>query len=70
MAYDMQHTGGKSHHHGDHPAGLSNAVGIQKWIPRFGEMAEGLAAQGIEVINCSTETALGCFKRARLEDVL
>lgn len=68
IGFDMQHTGGKTHWFGDHPKGLTNAHGIKNWIPGFTALAKGLEFQGIEVINCSIETALTCFKRAKLED--
>lgn len=70
IGYDMQRTGGQAHWHGDHPKGLTNAEGLNKWAARFPKLAEDLAKEGVEVINCSRETALRCFSRARLEDVI
>lgn len=70
IGYDMQHTGGQRHWHGDHPDGLTNATGVQKWATRFPALAKGLQIEGVEVINASRETALTCFPRANLEDVL
>jgi predicted peroxiredoxin len=32
--------------------------------------APGIAAAGVEVINCSPGTALRCFRQARLEDAI
>lgn len=70
IGYDMQHTGGKSHWHGDHPRGMANAVGINKWVRNFEPLADDLKTVGVEVINCTTETALQCFDRADLRDVI
>lgn len=70
MGYDMQKTNGKSHWHGDHPHGMTNAEGVKKWGPRFPQLAQDLVREGIEAINCSLETALDCFPRARIEDVI
>jgi hypothetical protein len=70
LGYDAQHTGGKRHWFGDHRRGLSNATGVTSWPKKFEELAKDSEAVGLEVVNCSTETALRCFPRARLEDVL
>jgi len=68
LGYDCQHTDGKRHHHGDHPKGLGNAGSVHKWAERFEEQRRDFA--GTEIINCSRETALTCFPRAALEDLL
>lgn len=68
LGYDCAKTGGKTHWHGDHPRGLGNAGSMGNWQHQFKRLAEGM--KGIEIINCSRETALGMFPRAALEDVL
>ncbi len=68
LGYDCQRTGGKAHWHGDHPKGLGNAGSINKWPGQFAKLKAAMA--GVEIINCSRETALRCFPRARLEDCL
>jgi hypothetical protein len=68
LGYDCQKTDGKAHWHGDHPAGLGNAALIDRWQANFEKQANALAH--LEIINCSRETALTCYPRARLEDVL
>lgn len=70
VGFDMQKTGGKSHWHGDHPEPLKNAGGIETWIKNFAPLAEGLRAEGVRVINCSIQTALTCFDRADLREVI
>ena len=70
LGYDMQHTGGRRHWHGDHPAGLTNAEGINQWVKHFTPLARDLDYFGVEVINCTTETALTCFKRGEISDYL
>ena len=68
LGYDCQKTGGQVHWHGDHPEGLGNAGSMPKWAKQF----EALAASvnGVEVINCSRDTALRAFPRMSLEDAL
>lgn len=67
LGYDCQRTDGKTHHHGSHPAGLSDAATIDKWPARFEALAQ---RAGDRVVNCSRVTALKCFPMARLEDLL
>lgn len=68
VGYDMQHTGGKKHWHGDHPRHLANAGKVSQWPAEF----ERLKARhkGVNIINCSRDTALTCFQRMNLEDAL
>ena len=70
LGYDMQRTGGKSHWHGDHPGSMHKASPYTHWVRNFEALALDLKREGVEVINCSDQTALTCFPRARLEDVL
>lgn len=68
LGYDCGKTGGNSHWHGDHPPHLGNAGLISRWRENFERQAKDLSH--LEIINCSRETALTCYPRARLEDVL
>lgn len=68
LGYDCQHTGGKAHWHEDHPKGLGNAGSVDKWPQQFKTLAARF--KKIEIINCTRETALTVFPRAKLEDVL
>jgi len=69
LGYDAQHTDGKTHWHGDHPEGLGSAGSVARW-PRDFERAQRQYAGRIEIINATRQTALTCFPRRRLEDVL
>lgn len=71
LGYDCQHTGGQRHWHGDHPPGTAGNAAPQtvaKWPGHFRALRK--AFPGVEIINCSRETALDVFPRANLEDVL
>lgn len=70
LGYDCQHTGGKTHWHGDHPAGLGNAGSVPKWPAMFQQVKHYAKQRGCEVVNASRATALTCFPRVELEDVL
>lgn len=69
--YDMG-AGSALHWHEDHRRPLSNPPksSFPHWRRRFGTTLPDLRRAGVEVINCSRETALECFPRARLEDVI
>lgn len=65
LGYDMQHTGGKRHWHGDHPSKLANAGAVAEWPQYFYQLRKD--HPDIEIINCSRETALNCFPRIPLD---
>lgn len=70
LGYDCQHTGGKTHWHGDHPAGLGNAGSVAKWPEKFRQVAAYARSQGCQVVNATRETALDMFPRAALAECL
>lgn len=69
--YDMQPgPAGEEHWFGSHPPEVRVGMNFAKWIAAFETTPPDLAAMGVEVINCTRSTALTCFPRACLEDVL
>lgn len=72
LGYDMQRTGGKSHWHGDHPKPLGNLGKLlpNKWVQQMDRLAQDAASRGLDIINCSRETALACFPRRDLQECL
>lgn len=68
LGYDMQHTGGKKHWHGDHPKPLYNAGKVANWPAEFEKIKK--ANPGINIINCSRQSALSIFPRMSLEEAL
>ncbi len=68
LGYDCQKTDGKAHWHGDHPQGLGNAKGIDKWHKKFAELAKSVGKT--QIINASRATALDMFERMDLETAL
>ena len=67
LGYDYQHTHGKRHWFGDHPAGWGNANRPERWLENIATIESP-----VPIINCTTHTAIpeSVFPRARLEDVL
>lgn len=70
LGFDMQHTGGRRHFHADYPAGMGNAEPVAAWRDRFGRLATALHVRGVEVVNATRQTALTCFPRSDLDEVL
>lgn len=70
LGYDAQASGGRSHHHGDHPEPLRNCDTMPKWQLQFTRLARWAEARGAAVLNASRETALQQFPRLALADAL
>jgi hypothetical protein len=70
LGFDMQHTYGMRHWHGDHAKGLGNFGCVDLCQRAFPPLADALKAEGVRVINASRETALRCFERMPLKDAL
>jgi hypothetical protein len=66
LGFDMQATGGKTHWHGKHPGEESDYSPWHKWLRRYEVVAKDALEIGVEIINCTRETALTCFPRAPL----
>lgn len=69
LGYDMQFTGGRTHWHGDHIAGLGNPIEkkMRDWHGRFSALA-GVAPG--RIVNATRETALRCFPKVDLLESL
>ncbi len=72
LGYDCRHAAdGRRHWHGDHPPGTAGNAAPQtvaKWPAQFRKLRE--AFPRLEIINCTRETALDAFPRAKLEDCI
>ncbi len=69
LGYDMKR-GQKVHWFGNHPDPLRNHSPYTMFAAKFNTMVQPLKAAGIDVVNCSPDSALSAFRKARLEDVL
>lgn len=71
LGYDMGYTRrGASHFFGDHPERLRADSPYQTFLAMFAALPPLLAQLGVEVINCSRQTALEVFPRAGLAEGL
>lgn len=65
LGYDMRvGPQGQHHFHGKHPDGTKPP--FKMCLDAFGTLVKPLSDLGVEVVNCSPNTALKCFSRAPL----
>lgn len=60
----------RRHWFGSHPGRLDSRGNFTAWLRAFEKLARVLDHKGIEVVNCTPDTALRCFRRARLQEIL
>ena len=72
LGFDMQPDGsGRMHWHPDHTRiGNPQRNSFNRWLRAFHEAAPQLTQAGVEVLNCTRQTALDVFPRVSLEDAL
>ncbi len=70
LGLDMQApASGEPHYHGDHPDRIRSDY-ANTMLPYFSSLAEALEHRDVEVINCSPGSAIDCFERGKIEDIL
>lgn len=57
---------GRMHFFGPHTDELDSGHDFNAWRSKMQPLADDLKAAGVEVINCSRDTALTCFPRGDL----
>lgn len=72
IGYDHQHTYGKAHWFGDHDKTKfrKNAEDTDRWLRNFAELSRDLETRGVDLVNCSIETAIDSCRRSTLEKEL
>lgn len=66
LGFDMK----PGHWHEDHPHPTAASIYTTHFLPHYARMAPALRAQGIEVINTSMDSALTCFIKRPLAELL
>lgn len=70
LGFDMQYSGGQSHWHGDHKKTSNPPPNLlKKWIDKYVPLYEDLKAEGVDLVNCTRDTAL-TIPRMKLEECL
>lgn len=70
LGFDCKKGAQGNHWFGDHKPPLGNYNPYARWLEFFTTLAKDLAAEGVTVLNCSRDTALTCFPRATITEVL
>jgi hypothetical protein len=71
LGFNMQQVNGKAHFFGSHPNKHGMVDGsYHAFVHQFDDLAVDLTSEGVQVINCTDNSALHQFPKARLEDVL
>lgn len=70
LGVDCAILNGKRHWFGDHPGKLNRPSPYDLFIKAFNSASPTLKNLGVDVINCSEQSALTCFKKANLVDLL
>ena len=68
LGYDMQLINGQRHWFGDHKDGLTNTSDYGRRVKHFETIQP--AEYGIEIVNCSRQTALKCFPQMSIQAAL
>lgn len=69
VAYDMRYAGRKTHSHDGHPIKQPEGSYLQ-FARNFASMVPQLGKLGVEVLNCTPDSAIDAFKREALARVL
>lgn len=59
----------RTHWFGDHPDKTGDSI-YSDMLAQFPKLLKPLAALGVHVINCTPDSALGCFKKTTIEEAL
>jgi hypothetical protein len=68
LGYDMQTTNGENHWFGLHPDKIVS--NYNNFVDKYNQMAPHAKEIGLEIINCTRQTALKCFPRQELRKAL
>ena len=70
LGYDMKKTDGKHNIIGDHPPRIKRPADFDLFIDNISTLAPVLDNMRVKVYNCSLDSALTCFDKKELKDVL
>lgn len=70
VGFDMQDSNGRHNIIGDHPKEVKRPSNFPLFIHNISSLVKPLEDLGITVYNCSNNSALECFKKKRLIDVI
>ncbi len=59
---------GKKHWFGDHPKEFRSPQPFEIWIQDWSEIAISARDMGLDIVNCSLDTAVDCFRKSALAE--
>lgn len=69
LGFDCRRDKGRTHWFGDHPKPLTSDSPYGLWLTNFRKLAADLKAKGVEVFNCSPNSAIDAFQKVPLGSV-
>ena len=71
LGYDMKvKDTSHIHYFGNHPKGLRNSPnGYTKWVSHYNKLSVDANRCGLDIINCSRDTAITCFTQAIIQEI-
>lgn len=69
LGFDAKPINGKDHWFGQHPKELKQIQPYKLWLDKYPALAKDLLARDIEVINCSMDSAIDCFRKQDIESI-
>lgn len=70
VGFDMQDSRGRHNIIGDHPKEIKRPSNFELFRDNIGTLVKPLEELGIKVYNCTADTALNCFPKRKLTDVI
>lgn len=71
LGFDMRNAAdGRAHWFGQHPLPLITTQLFPDWLHKFAFIAKDAKALGVEIINCTPDSAMECFDKKPLEEAL
>jgi hypothetical protein len=71
LGFDMKDgRNGRRHWFGSHPGKLNSRASFASWRSAMEKFSKVLEQMQIEVLNCTPDTALRCFRRCSIEEAL
>ena len=68
IGFDMKlGADGRAHWFGQHPGNLVTRQLFEEWIHKTGAIARDAKSAAVEIVNCTPDSALDCFKRSTIE---
>ncbi len=68
IGFDMKlGADGRAHWFGQHPGNLVTRQLFEEWIHKAGAIARDAKSAAVEIVNCTPDSALDCFKRSTIE---